>query len=218
MCVKNKNFSFHSRHFINGRVEVGLIGACDCICWTTSFHYWPSFVDAHNGIIFTDNKTEFLEIGSRFVTLVKWLPYSPVCTLRRQSEGLPDRWTPLGGCGCTALMQVCPVAECQECFCLLSLAKTGNQGNPQWLLSSTVCLWTAKLETSWQCLRYLFTHRPISSMVSPGCSVHTVLELKFGEPVVTLRTTLDYYSCYFSGLVQVYLDPAWGRWRRGQWM
>lgn len=59
-----------------------------------------------------------------------------------------------------------------------------------------------------KCGRYLFTHRPISSMVGPGCSVHTVLELKFGEPVVTLRTTLDYYSCYFSGLVQVYLDPA----------
>lgn len=150
MCVKNKNYSFHSRHFIIGRVEVGLIGACDCICWTTSFHYWPSFVEAHNGIIFTDNKTEFLEIGSRYVTLVKWLPYSPVCTLRHQSEGLPDCWTPLGGCGHTALTRVYPVAECQECFCLLSLAKTGNQGNPQWLFSC--CLWTAKLVTSWQCL------------------------------------------------------------------
>lgn len=54
----------------------------------------------------------------------------------------------------------------------------------------------------------LFTHLPISSVVGPGYSVHTVLELKFGEPVVILRTTLDYYSCYFSGLAQIYLDPA----------
>lgn len=53
-----------------------------------------------------------------------------------------------------------------------------------------------------------FAHRAIGCVVSPGCSVHTVLEFKLGDPVVTLRTTLDNYSRYFPNLVQIDLDPA----------
>lgn len=51
-------------------------------------------------------------------------------------------------------------------------------------------------------------HRAIGCVVGPGRSVHTVLEFKFGDPGVTLRTTLDYYSRYFPNLVQIDLDPA----------
>ncbi len=57
----------------------------------------------------------------------------------------------------------------------------------------------------WLCL---LTHLPVSGVVSKGCAVQTVLDLKFGDPVVSLRTTLDYYSCYFSHLAQIHLDPA----------
>lgn len=53
-----------------------------------------------------------------------------------------------------------------------------------------------------------FSHRAIGCVVVPGRSVHTVLEFKLGDPVVTLRTTLDNYSCYFPNLVQIDLDPA----------
>lgn len=52
------------------------------------------------------------------------------------------------------------------------------------------------------------THLPVSGVVGPAQSVHAVLELKFGDPVVVLGTTLDHYSCYFPGLAQVNLDPA----------
>lgn len=58
------------------------------------------------------------------------------------------------------------------------------------------------------------THLPVSGVVGPAQSVHAVLELKFGDPVVVLGTTLDHYSCYFPGLAQVNLDPAWGSWRK----
>lgn len=53
-----------------------------------------------------------------------------------------------------------------------------------------------------------FAHRAIGCVVVPGGSVHTVLEFKLGDPVVTLRTTLDNYSRYFSNLVEIDLDPA----------
>lgn len=56
----------------------------------------------------------------------------------------------------------------------------------------------------------LLTHLPVSSVVGPAQSVHAVLQLKFGDPVVVLGTTLDHYSCYFPGLAQVNLDPARG--------
>lgn len=53
-----------------------------------------------------------------------------------------------------------------------------------------------------------FAHRAIGCVFGPGHSVHTVLEFKLGDPVVILRTTLDYYSRYFPNLVQIDLDPA----------
>ena len=65
---------------------------------------------------------------------------------------------------------------------------------------------------------HLFTHRSIINVVMPVCSIHTVLDLKFGDPVVILRTALDYYSCYLPGLAQIYLDPAWSDWRKRHWI
>lgn len=56
-------------------------------------------------------------------------------------------------------------------------------------------------------------YRAIGCVVGPGHSVYTVLELKFGDPEVTLGTALDYDSCYFPNLVQVDLDPAWSGYR-----
>ena len=55
-----------------------------------------------------------------------------MCILRRRSEGLPDRWPPAGGCGCTEPTQACPAAGSQGCFCLMSLGKTANKGDPVW--------------------------------------------------------------------------------------
>lgn len=56
----------------------------------------------------------------------------------------------------------------------------------------------------------LLTHRPISDVVLPGSSIHAVLDLKLGDPVVALRTPLDDNPCYLPGLSEVHLDPARG--------
>lgn len=58
------------------------------------------------------------------------------------------------------------------------------------------------------------THISIGSVVSPACPVHTVLQLIFSYPVVIVRTALDYNPCYFPGLTQIRLDPAWSCWKR----
>lgn len=56
--------------------------------------------------------------------------------------------------------------------------------------------------------REILTHIPISWVVSPGQSIHTVLNLKFGHPVVILWATLNHNPRHFSGLTKVYLNPA----------
>lgn len=49
---------------------------------------------------------------------------------------------------------------------------------------------------------------PISCVVFPIYPIQAVLDFKFGNPVFTITTTLDYNPCYFPGQTQVHLDPA----------
>lgn len=55
------------------------------------------------------------------------------------------------------------------------------------------------------------SYRAVGRVVGPGRPIHAVLEFEFGDPEVTLGTTLDHYSRDFPNLVQIDLDPA----RRG---